>query len=139
MENFKIDQTKNIIPQQDNKESLITKYLKAISNLRKQETDIIKQIKSAENNTEKQIIEADLEDTQKRIAEYEISINNYRKTTKNNHLTNIAGKEAVAEVIDFKKRQKAKIDNPVKEDFNSEIGSDFLSDFNNFTERKRQG
>lgn len=137
MEKLNIEQ---IIPKQENKESLISKYLKTISELRKQKSNIAEQIKKTENNIERQILETDLEDTQKRIEEYEISINKYRNTVKNNHLRNIAGEESVAEVIDFKKSKKQKNSAEKNEkNLNSEVGKKFLSNFNNFKKRKQHG
>lgn len=132
-----INRTENINAEQENKESLITKFLKTMADLRKQKLTLAEQIKKTENNTEKQIMEADLETIKKRIGEYEISISKYRNTTKAKQLKNVASEESVAEIIDFKKKQKLKNTATVKEDFGSKIGKKFLSDFENFKEKKR--
>lgn len=132
-----INQTKNIPAEKENKESLITKFLTTIAELRKNELSIAEQIKKTGDNARKQILEADLNDVQKRINEYEISIKKYRNTVKTNQLKDIAGEERVAEVIDFKKKQKTKNENIAEEDFSSEIGEKFLSDFENFKKEKQ--
>jgi len=134
-----INQTENINAEKENKESLITKFLKTMADLRKQELTLTEQIKKTENTAERQIMEADLETITKRIGEYEISINKYRNIARTKQLKDIAGEESVAEIIDFKKKQKLKNTAAAKEDFGSKIGKKFLSDFENFKKEKQSG
>ena len=103
-----------------------TKFLNGLARLEKEQETIEEKINQT-NGDEKAILETDLDDIKKQIAEYKISFKHYSKTKKINNLQKETGEDNVVDMLNFKKR---------KDDENNEIPENLLNDLEDFKKRK---
>ncbi len=104
------------------------KYLSRIVELQAKQKEIEEKITSTEGD-EKKILEMNLKNIKKQIFRYNESFSKHGKIKQLGTLKKIAGDNNVAEIIDFKKKQKNE-----KKDF--EVSNDFLNSLEEFKARK---
>lgn len=106
--------------------------------------NIMKQIKEIKksgikNSDEKlQILLFDLEDVEKKIKEYNISIKKRLKSNKESALRSIAGNSTVNNVLEFKKKNRQS-DLKLNKEEQKLVSESFIADLENFRRNKAYG
>jgi len=109
----------------------LARILNKLTELEAKKEKIEREITTA-SPEQKFFLIADLEEITKQIKNYHDSFGWYRKNQKKNNLTEMAGGKRVAEVYQFKTRQKEDKNNP-----KLELGEKFLKDLEDFKTSKR--
>lgn len=135
----------NQFNQQPAEESADVKLLRRINNLEEKKKEILRKISEMEDIDQRKILMLDLEDIEKRISQCPDSIGAYNKNRKISRIEKIAGEQNVAEVIDFKGKQRAKNerqaveDEPkteIPKDIKDSINPEFLAGLEKFKTRR---
>lgn len=131
----------NQFDQKPAEESADVKLLRRKINLEKKKEEILRKISEMEDIDQRKILMLDLEDIERQISQCPGAINKYREKKKISGLSEVAGKKNVAEVLDFKGKQRAKnerqaVENESKtkipKDIKNSIGPEFSADLEKF-------
>jgi hypothetical protein len=98
----------NQFDQQPAEESADVKLLRIKINLEKKKEEILRKISETEDIGRREILMLDMEDIERQINQCPDSIGTYNRKRKISRIEKIAGEQNVAEVLDFKGKQRAK-------------------------------